>query len=80
MATAVLKGTLQQHFLMNMFFFPAPLHIQNSVVILFYALILAKREPSECAFQRPQHYKRKHQSQMKAALLIQTSSSIRSPF
>lgn len=40
---------------------------------------LLNKELSECAFQRLQHYKRKHQSQMKASLLIQTSSSIPLP-
>lgn len=38
-----------------------------------------KKELPGCAFQRLQHYKRKRQSQMKASLLIQTSSSILFP-
>lgn len=60
---------------------PTPIHIQYSAVIVFCALILAgKKNVSECAFQRLQHYKRKHQSQMKASLLIRTSSSILFPF
>lgn len=62
---------------------PLPPHCHPRTVYLRHAVrlppSLPNKEMSACAFQRLRHYNRKRQPQMKASLLIQTSSSIPLP-